>query len=72
MKKVYIVSAKRTAIGSFLGSLKTVEPAELGGRVIKSIIEETGVDPKNIDEVILGNVLSAGHGQGVGRQAAVA
>ncbi len=72
MKKVYIVSAKRTAIGSFLGSLKTVQPAELGGRVIKSIIEETGVDPKNIDEVILGNVLSAGHGQGVGRQAAVA
>jgi len=72
VKKVYIVSAKRTAIGSFLGSLKTVEPAELGGRVIKSIIEETGVDPKNIDEVILGNVLSAGHGQGVGRQAAVA
>ncbi len=72
MKKVYIVSAKRTAIGSFLGSLKTVKPTELGGKVIKSIIEETGVDPKNIDEVILGNVLSAGHGQGVGRQAAVA
>ncbi len=72
MKKVYIVSAKRTAIGSFLGSLKTVKPTELGGTVIKSIIEETGVDPKNIDEVILGNVLSAGHGQGMGRQAAVA
>lgn len=72
MKKVYIVSAKRTAMGSFLGSLKTVKPADLGGRVIKSIIEESGVDPKNIDEVILGNVLSAGHGQGVGRQAAVA
>jgi len=72
LKKVYIVSAKRTAMGSFLGSLKTVKPADLGGRVIKSIIEESGVDPKNIDEVILGNVLSAGHGQGVGRQAAVA
>lgn len=72
MKKVYIVSAKRTAIGSFLGSLKNITPAELGGKVIKTIIEETKVSPQNIDEVIVGNVLSAGHGQGVGRQVAVA
>ena len=72
MSKVYIVAAKRTAIGSFMGSLSKVKPAVLGGTVIKNIIEETKIDPKNIDEVILGNVLSAGQGQGVGRQAALA
>jgi acetyl-CoA C-acetyltransferase len=72
MSKVYIVAAKRTAIGSFMGSLSKVKPAILGGAVIKNIIEETKIDPKNIDEVILGNVLSAGQGQGVGRQASLA
>ncbi|MCK5779970.1 MAG: acetyl-CoA C-acetyltransferase [Psychrilyobacter sp.] len=71
MSKVYIVAAKRTAIGSFMGSLTSIKPAKLGGAVIKNIIEETKIDPKNIDEVILGNVLSAGQGQGVGRQAAL-
>ena len=72
MKKVYVVSAKRTPIGSFLGGLSSVSPAELGGVVIKNIIEESGIDPKNLDEVVIGNVLPAGHGQGIGRQAAVA
>ena len=71
MSKVYIVSAKRTAVGGFMGSLSGVKAAQLGGTVIKNIIEETEIDPKNIDEVILGNVLSAGQGQGVGRQAAI-
>ncbi|MEI6856213.1 acetyl-CoA C-acetyltransferase [Psychrilyobacter sp.] len=71
MSKVYIVSAKRTAVGSFMGSLSGVKAAKLGGTVIRNIIEETKIDPKNIDEVILGNVLSAGQGQGVGRQAAI-
>ena len=71
MSKVYIVSAKRTAVGGFMGSLSGVKAAHLGGAVIKNIIEETKIDPKNIDEVILGNVLSAGQGQGVGRQAAL-
>lgn len=71
MSKVYIVSAKRTAVGGFMGSLSGVKAAQLGGAVIKNIIEETKIDPKNIDEVILGNVLSAGQGQGVGRQAAI-
>ena len=46
MKKVYVVSAKRTPIGSFLGGLSSVSPAELGGVVIKNIIEESGIDPK--------------------------
>ena len=72
MKRVYIVSAKRTPIGSFLGSLKGIGPAELGGIVIKSILRETRVEGRDIDEVIVGNILSAGHGQGVGRQTAVA
>lgn len=71
MSKVYIVAAKRTAIGGFMGSLSTVKPAELGGSIIKNIVEETKIDPKNIDEVILGHVLSAGQGQGVGRQTAL-
>jgi len=72
MKRVYVISAKRTAVGSFLGSLSSVSPAELGGAVIRNIIEESGIDPKNLDEVVIGNVLPAGHGQGIGRQAAVA
>ncbi|MCP4180544.1 MAG: acetyl-CoA C-acetyltransferase [bacterium] len=71
MSKVYIVSAKRTAIGSFLGSLSSLSSDKLAGLVIKNIIEETGINPGDIDEVILGNILSAGHGQGVGRQASI-
>jgi|GEM_PF-27618 len=71
MSKVYVVAAKRTAIGSFLGTLSPVKPGELGAKVVKNIIEETGIDPANIDEVIVGNVLSAGQAQGVGRQVAI-
>ncbi|WP_372714786.1 acetyl-CoA C-acetyltransferase [Ilyobacter sp.] len=71
MSKVYIVSAKRTAVGRFMGSLSSVKAGQLGGTVIKNIIEETKIDPKNLDEVIMGNVLSAGQKQGVGRQAAI-
>ena len=71
MNKVYIVKAKRTAIGSFLGSLKNLSPAQLGAAVIKDILKETEIDPSRIDEVVLGNVLPAGHKQGVGRQASI-
>jgi len=71
MSKVYIVSAKRTAIGSFLGSLSTVSPTEFGAAVVKNIVEETKINPENIDEVISGNILPAGQGQGVGRQVAI-
>lgn len=71
MEKVYIVSAKRTAIGSFLGSLSKVSPSDLGAAVIKNILDETKLDPKFLDEVIIGNVLSAGQGQGVARQASI-
>lgn len=71
MKKVYILSAKRTPIGKFLGALAPLSAAELGTRVIKGILEETKIAPSQIDEVIAGNILSAGQGQGVARQAAV-
>jgi acetyl-CoA C-acetyltransferase len=71
MSKVYIVSAKRTAVGSFMGGLSSIKAAQLGATVIKNIIEETKIDPKNLDEVVMGNVLSAGQAQGVGRQAAI-
>ena len=63
MKKVVIVSAKRTPIGSFQGSLSPLKVTELGSAVIKALLEETSIDKKLIDEVIMGNILSAGVGQ---------
>lgn len=71
MSKVYIVSARRSALGSFLGSLKTMSAGELGSKVITAILEDTKLDPSQIDEVILGNILPAGQKQGVARQAAI-
>jgi acetyl-CoA C-acetyltransferase len=71
MQRVYILAAKRTAIGKFMGSLSTLTPAELGAAVIKNILETTGINPQEIDEVIGGNVLSAGQKQGIIRQAAI-
>ena len=71
MEKVYIVSAKRTAIGKFLGTLANVSVVDLGVAVIKNILEETKIDPSKIDEVIVGNILMAGQGQGIARQIAV-
>lgn len=67
--KVYIVEAKRSAIGSFLGSLKDIKPGDLGGQVIKDLTKN--IDNNIVDEVIVGNILSAGHLQGVGRQASI-
>jgi len=71
MSKVYIVAAKRTAIGKFLGTLTPVKAADLGATVIKNIIAETGIDAAKLDEVVVGNILMAGQGQGVARQAAI-
>lgn len=71
MKKVFIVAAKRTAIGKFMGSLSSFTPGELGAKVIKDIINETGIAPENIDTVIVGNILSAGQKQGIARQCAI-
>lgn len=69
MKEVVIVSAVRTAIGTFGGSLKDITPADLGATVIKGAIEKIGLDPAQVEEVILGSVIQAGYGQGVARQA---
>lgn len=68
MRKVVIVSAKRSAIGSFGGTLKDVSAVKLGVDVLKNSIQSLGIEPDCIDEVILGNVLSAGLGQNVARQ----
>lgn len=71
MSKVFIVAAKRTAIGKFGGSIAAVSPAALAASVIRNILSETGIQPSALDEVIVGNILSAGQGQGVARQASV-
>lgn len=71
MRDVYIVAAKRTAIGSFLGTLSSVSAPQMAASVIRNIIEETNIDPKDLDEVVMGHVLMAGQGQGAGRQAAL-
>jgi len=71
MKKVVITSAKRTPVGSFGGSLSNFSAAELGSFAIKGILEETKIEPSIIDEVIIGNVLTAGQGQAPARQAAL-
>ena len=71
MRKSYIVSAKRTAIGSFLGGLATVKPKDMGSAVVKALLEDANVAPENVDEVICGNVLGAGLGQNIGRTIAL-
>ncbi|HON54571.1 MAG TPA: beta-ketoacyl synthase N-terminal-like domain-containing protein, partial [Bacteroidales bacterium] len=71
MKKVFIVAAKRTAIGKFMGSLSPFNPGELGAIVIRELLNETKIDPAVIDTVIVGNVLSAGQMQGVARQVSI-
>lgn len=71
MKKVFIVAARRTAIGKFMGSLSPFSPGELGAKVIKEVIKDSGISPEKVDSVIAGNILSAGQMQGVARQASV-
>lgn len=70
-KEVYIVSAVRTPIGSFMGALSTVPATKLGTAAIKGAIEKAGIDAAAIDEVFMGNVLQAGLGQAPARQAAL-
>jgi len=66
-----IVGAARTPTGKFLGSLAHLSAPELGALAIKAALQRSGIDPANIDEVVMGNVVSAGIGQAPGRQAAV-
>ncbi len=70
-KEVYIVSAVRTPIGSFGGSLSTVPATKLGAAAIKGAIEKAGIKPSEVQEVFMGNVLSANLGQAPARQAAI-
>lgn len=69
MKNCVIVSAVRTAIGSFNGSLASTSAIDLGATVIKAAIERAKIDSQHVDEVIMGNVLQAGLGQNPARQA---
>jgi len=71
VSKVYIVKAKRSPIGKFLGSLSSLSSGKLASEVIKSVIVESNINPNDLDEVILGNVLPAGQGQGIARQASI-
>ena len=71
LRDVVIVSAKRTPVGSFQGVLSSISAPQLGSTVIKALLEETQIDPVSVDEVIMGNVLSAGQGQAPARQAAL-
>lgn len=69
MKNCVIVSAARTAIGSFNGALATTGAVELGSTVIRAALERAHLDPQRVDEVIMGNVLQSGLGQNPARQA---
>ena len=71
MKNVVIVSAKRTPIGSFMGSLSTVPAIDLGAVAIKAALEAVSLDPGLVDEVLMGQVLQAGCGQAPARQTAL-
>lgn len=68
---VYIVSAARTPMGSFLGSLSSVPATKLGSTAIQGALKMAGLDPKEVEEVYMGNVLQAGMGQAPARQAAL-
>ncbi|HEY5717509.1 MAG TPA: acetyl-CoA C-acetyltransferase [Motiliproteus sp.] len=71
MRDVVIVAAGRTAIGAFNGTISAIPASDLGATVIKGLLEKTGIAPEQVDEVILGQVLTAGCGQNPARQAAI-
>lgn len=71
MKEVFIVSAVRTPIGSFMGSLSTVPATKLGSVAVKGALDKIGLDPKSVQEIYMGNVLQAGEGQAPARQVAL-
>ncbi len=71
MEEVVIVAAARTGVGKFGGTLAKIPAAELGAHVIKGLVQRTGIDPRLISEVIMGQVLTAGVGQNPARQAVI-
>lgn len=68
MNKVFIINGKRTGIGSYLGSLSELHPRNYGATVVKQLISEQNLDVNDVKEVIVGNILPAGLGQGIARQ----
>ncbi|WP_430810404.1 MULTISPECIES: acetyl-CoA C-acetyltransferase [unclassified Carboxylicivirga] len=71
MKEVYIIDAARTAIGNFGGTLASISPAQMGATVVKTLLERNKLAGNEVDEVLMGSVLQAGHGQNVARQIAM-
>jgi acetyl-CoA C-acetyltransferase len=71
LRDVFIVGAARTAIGSFLGALKNLKAPELGGLAVKEAVKRAGISGEDVEEVIMGNVVSGGLGQAPAKQAAV-
>src|SRR5262245_1523816 len=71
MKDIVIISAVRTPIGKFQGTLKSMTAPQLGAIVVRNAVERAGLSPEQIDEAIMGNVVSAGLGQNPARQAAL-
>lgn len=71
MKEVFIVSAVRTPMGSFMGSLSTVPATKLGSVAVKGALDKINLDPKQVQEIYMGNVLQAGEGQAPARQVAL-
>src|SRR3989442_5467021 len=71
MSSTLILSAARTPVGSFGGTLSTVSAPQLGATAIKAALERAGVKPEQVSEVVFGNVLTAGVGQAPARQAAI-
>ncbi|MGE0003933.1 MAG: acetyl-CoA C-acyltransferase, partial [Candidatus Izemoplasmatales bacterium] len=70
-KRVFIVGAARSPIGTYLGTLKDTHPSEIGRQVLSKLLEKSGVPKDAIDEVIVGNILPAGVGQGIARQISI-
>jgi len=71
MKDVVIVAAGRSAIGAFQGALAPLSAVQIGSQIIKGVIERSGIDANLVDEVIFGQVLTAGAGQNPARQSAI-
>ena len=71
MRKVVVVSALRSPVGSFGGAFKNISAVELGIQVVKESLKQTGIKPEMVDEVILGNVIGAGLGQNISRQISI-
>ena len=71
MEKIYIAAAKRTAIGTFGGGLKNIPASRLGAETVKAVLAQAGASAEAADQVIIGNILTAGQGMGPGRQVAL-